>query len=58
MNLNFTFSVDEANVILEGLGELAAKKSMGLIAKIKSEAETQMKETPESKVPVLLPEEE
>jgi len=58
MDLNFTFSVDETNIILEGLGELAAKKSLGIIAKIKGEAEKQMKETPESKVPVLLPEEE
>tara|TARA_B100000902_G_scaffold383053_1_gene421416 strand:+ start:307 stop:465 length:159 start_codon:yes stop_codon:yes gene_type:complete len=43
-NLKFYLTVDEANVILAGLGELPAKLSMGLISKIKSQAEKQQQE--------------
>jgi len=34
----------EVNIILAGLGELPAKHSIDLIAKIKSECETQIEE--------------
>ena len=37
-------SVDEVNLIFEGLGELPAKKSEGLRAKIYSEAKKQLEE--------------
>jgi hypothetical protein len=39
--LTFNFTLAEANIILGALGELPAKVSMGLIAKIQSEATTQ-----------------
>jgi len=39
--LTFNFTVAEANTILGALGELPAKVSMGLIAKIQSEANSQ-----------------
>jgi len=43
-NLKFYLTVEEANVILAGLGELPAKLSMGLISKIKAQAEKQQEE--------------
>tara|TARA_B100000927_G_C16372857_1_gene432236 strand:+ start:92 stop:250 length:159 start_codon:yes stop_codon:yes gene_type:complete len=43
-NLKFYLTVDEANVILAGLGELPAKLSIELISKIKSQAEKQQQE--------------
>jgi len=39
--LNFTFTIQEANTILGALGELPAKVSMALIAKIQLEANSQ-----------------
>jgi hypothetical protein len=41
--INFTFSLDEINIILTGLGELAAKASSGLILEIKKEVEPKIK---------------
>jgi len=41
--INFTdLTPDEANIILAGLGELPAKISMGLIAKLKQQGDAQM----------------
>lgn len=39
--LNFTFTLAETNIILGALGELPAKVSMGLIAKIQTDARDQ-----------------
>ena len=42
--INFTdLTPDEANIILAGLGELPAKISMGLIAKLKQQGDAQMR---------------
>jgi hypothetical protein len=41
--LKFEFTLEEVNVIFEGLGELPAKKSEGLRAKIYQTAQEQMK---------------
>ncbi len=41
--INFTdLTPDEANIVLAGLGELPAKISMGLIAKLKQQGDAQM----------------
>ena len=40
--MKFEFSVDEINIILQGLGELPAKLSMNLIQKIQEQAAVQM----------------
>ena len=46
-NLNFTnLTPDEANIILAGLGELPAKISMVLIAKLKQQGDAQMQPPP------------
>jgi len=45
--INFTdLTPDEANIILAGLGELPAKISMGLIAKLKQQGDAQMQPPP------------
>jgi hypothetical protein len=41
--LKFEFTVEEVNVIFEGLGELPAKKSEGLRVKIYQAAQEQLK---------------
>ena len=41
--MKFEFEVDEVNIVLQGLGELPAKLSMGLITNIQKQAEKQMK---------------
>lgn len=41
--LKFEFTVEEVNVIFEGLGELPAKKSEGLRIKIYQSAQEQLK---------------
>jgi hypothetical protein len=41
--LKFEFTVEEVNVIFEGLGELPAKKSEGLRVKIYQTAQEQLK---------------
>jgi hypothetical protein len=41
--LKFEFTVEEVNVIFEGLGELPAKKSEGLRIKIYQTAQEQLK---------------
>ena len=45
--LKFTFSVEETNLILQGLFELPAKVSMEMIGKIKTEAQSQIAEKQE-----------
>lgn len=42
--LTFTLTVAEANVILEGLGELPGKKSIGIMNKIQMQAQPQLVE--------------
>ena len=50
-NLNFTnLTPDEANIILAGLGELPAKISMGLIAKLKQQGDAQMQPPPKQEM--------
>jgi hypothetical protein len=55
--LKFEFTVEEVNVIFEGLGELPAKKSEGLRIKIYQTAQEQLKAaqstpvTPQSPLP-------
>ena len=41
-NLNFTFTIDKLNIILAGLGEVAAKRSAAVITKIQDEAKSQI----------------
>ena len=40
--MKFEFSVDEINIILQGLAELPAKLSMNIIARIQEDAAKQM----------------
>ena len=40
--MKFELEIEEVNVILQGLGELPAKHSMGLIQKIQQQAAPQM----------------
>jgi len=50
-NIKLDLSLDEINMILNGLGELPAKASMGVIQKIQQQASPQVQpepvETPE-----------
>ena len=48
--LKFTVTVDEANILLTGLGELPAKMSMGLIGKLQEQAKGQVNQEAESPV--------
>ena len=41
--LNFTLSLDEVNLILKGLGKLAAEESFATILSIKAKADEQLK---------------
>lgn len=43
VNLNFTFDINEANAILAALQELPAKVANPITAKLKEQAETQIK---------------
>jgi len=43
VELNFTISVEEANLILNALGELPAKVSMAVIQKLQAQAQPQLK---------------
>jgi len=45
MKFNLELTEQEVNIILAGLGELPAKHSIELIAKIKSDCESQIEET-------------
>ena len=40
--LSFTVSIDEANLIVNALGEVPAKLSMGLIQKLQAQAAPQL----------------
>ena len=40
--VNLDFTVEELNLILKGLGELPAKESMNMIAKIQGSASKQL----------------
>jgi hypothetical protein len=42
LNLNFSITVDEANIIIGALGELPAKISMELIRKLQLQAAPQL----------------
>ena len=44
MKYKFEFTEEEANIILQALGEVPAKISMGLIANIQNQAQVQMGE--------------
>ena len=43
MKIRLEFSLEEINVILQGLGEIPAKLSMNLIQRIQDEATEQLK---------------
>lgn len=45
MELSFNFSVEETNLILEGLKELQFKKVIQLMRRIESEANTQLQKS-------------
>lgn len=47
MNLNIEVNEQEANIILQGLGELKAVVSFDLIIKLKTSFESQIKEQEE-----------
>ena len=52
--INFTdLTPDEANIVLAGLGELPAKISIQLIAKLKRQGDAQMQPAPEPQQEVL-----
>lgn len=57
MDISLKLSLDETNLVLEGLGELQAKKSLGLIYKIKQQANPQINSTETDSVPVLVEQE-
>ena len=40
--MKFEFEVEQVNIILQGLGELPAKHSMNIIARIQEDAAKQM----------------
>lgn len=44
MELNFTVTLEEANVIMAGLGELPAKVSATLITKLQQQAAPQIQQ--------------
>ena len=44
MELTFNVTLDEANIILAGLGELPTKVSAGLVTKLQQQAAPQIKE--------------
>ena len=44
--LDFKLTVEEVNVVLQGLGELPAKLSMNLITSIQNQAAPQMQPQP------------
>lgn len=46
--ITLTLSVNEVNIILQGLGEVPAKTSMQIIQKIQSQAAPQLQTEPES----------
>jgi hypothetical protein len=54
-NINLDLSLEEINLVLNGLGELPAKASMGVIQKIQQQAQPQVVpepvETPEDGAP-------
>ena len=41
-NINLDLSLEEINLVLNGLGELPAKASMGVIQKIQQQAQPQV----------------
>ena len=45
--LNFKLTIEEVNLVLQGLGELPAKLSMNLIQSIQEQAASQMQPTME-----------
>lgn len=45
--LKFEVETHEANLILQGLGELPARVSMNLIAKLQSQAQSQLEQKKE-----------
>lgn len=49
--LSFTFTVEQVNVLLAGLGELPAKVSLDLIAKIRQEGKSQMQTIAPTPIP-------
>lgn len=50
MNFTFTFTADEANLLLKALGELPAKESIGLINKINTEGSKQIEASKKEEV--------
>jgi len=50
-NFTFTFKLEEINLILEALGNIAYKKSVKVIAGIHEQAEAQQKAKQEEEVP-------
>ncbi len=57
MEIVLKLSLDETNLVLEGLGELQAKKSLGLIYKVKEQATSQINSVEKDSVPVLVEQE-
>ena len=56
LELNFKFTVAEANIIAAGLGKLPLEAGIGVYEKLKAQAEPQMQAAPVA--PVAVPEEE
>ena len=52
ISLNFTVDINEANAILAGLQELPAKVANPITAKLKEQAEVQIKAMQEAQTPV------
>lgn len=51
MNVTLKLTVEEVNIILQGLGELPAKTSMVLIQKVHAEANAQVN-NPKQETPI------
>ena len=49
MNITLTLTIEQANLILKGLGELPFKESADLIIKIKNTADEQLNPPEETK---------
>lgn len=47
MKIKLEFSVEEVNLIIQGLGEIPAKLSMNLIQRIQDEATEQLQPKPQ-----------
>ena len=53
--LDFKLTIEEVNLVLQGLGELPAKLSINLINSIQTQAASQMQPQPDQAAPQMQP---